>query len=72
MLWEIKALLIFNALKAFVNMRQGNNESDDSLLKRAKSAVETLVLAGGRHVLCSPDIMDSAVLHIPTDQEVGI
>jgi hypothetical protein len=67
-----KRVTYFNALKAFVNMHQGNNESDDSVLKRAKSAVETLVLAGGRHVLCSPDIMDTVVLNNPTDQEISI
>ena len=67
-----KRVTYFNALKAFVNMHQANNESDDSVLKRAKSAVETLVLAGGRHVLCSPDIMDTIVLNNPTDQEISI
>ena len=50
----------FNSLKYFVNTRQGYLEGDDSYIKRAILAIETLILAGGRHVLCSPDITEAA------------
>jgi hypothetical protein len=63
-------VIYFNALKAFVNMRQGGNEGDESYLRRCKAAVETLILAGGRHVLSSPQIIDCVDAKNPSKEEV--
>ena len=41
-------------------MRQGPLEGNGGYIKRAISAIETLILAVGRHMLCSPDIMEAA------------
>jgi hypothetical protein len=50
-------------------MRQGQNKSDDSLLKRAKSMVETLYLAGGEHIFYSPQLSNAKYPHNPSDKE---
>ena len=39
-------------------MRQGPLEGEDGYIKRARLAIETFILAVGRHFLCSPDIME--------------
>ena len=55
-----KRVNYFNALKYFLNMRQGPLEGDGGYIQRSISTIETLILSGGRHVLCSPDITESA------------
>jgi hypothetical protein len=64
-----KHVTYLSALKSFVNMRQGQNESNDSLLKCAKSMVETLSLAGGDHVLYSPQFSDARSPNYLTEDE---
>ena len=54
-----KNVTFFSALKCFVNVRKGKNESDDSLLKRAKSMVEILSLAGGEHLFYSSQLSNA-------------
>ena len=49
-----------NALKYLVNMKQGPLEGYGGYIKRARSAIKTLTLAGGSHVLCSPAILEAA------------
>jgi hypothetical protein len=58
-----------SALKSFVNMHQGQNESDDSLLKCAKSMVETLSLAGGEHIFYSPQLCEETSPNYPTNDK---
>ena len=53
-----KCVNYFNAPKYFVNVRQGPLEGDNGYIKRAIPAIKTLILAGGRNVLCSPEIME--------------
>ena len=55
-----KLVNYFNALKYFVNMRQGPLEGNSGYIKQARSEIENLILVGGRHVMCSPDIMEVA------------
>ena len=55
-----KRVNYFDALKYFINMRQGPLEGDDGYIKRSRSAIETSILAGGCHTLCSSDIMETA------------
>ena len=50
----------FNDLKSFVNIRQRTLERDNGYIKRERSEIETLILSGGCHVLCSPEIMEAA------------
>jgi hypothetical protein len=59
------------ALRATLNLRQGNDESDEKYLKRMNASVEVLKLAGGGHVLASPDLIDMSGL-TPTKQEESI
>ena len=40
-------------------MRQGENESDTSYMKRFRVNLDTLISAGGRHILCSPDLVEA-------------
>jgi hypothetical protein len=49
---------LHDALLAFVKTEQHSGESDDDYMKRFKASVETLISAGGRHILCSPEIME--------------
>ena len=41
-------------------MRQGPLEGDDGYIKREISAIETLILSGRRHMLCSTEIIEAA------------
>ena len=51
------ALTIHEQMLIFVTMRQGQSESDDDYLKFFNSRLENMILAGGGHVLCSPQIL---------------
>ena len=51
---------LFDALFAFITMKQGENESDVSYMKRFRVNLDTLVSAGGKHTLCSPEIFEAA------------
>ena len=55
-----KRVNYFDALKYSVNTRQGTLEEDNAYIKLKRSAIETLILDGRRHVLCIPDIMELA------------
>ena len=50
----------FNALKYFVKMIHGPLGRDNGYTKRARLTIETLILYGGHHVLCSLDTMELA------------
>ena len=54
-----KRVNYFNAIKYFVSNRQGTLEGNNGYIKRERSEIKTLILAGGRHVLCSTDIMEA-------------
>ena len=61
----------FDAIKSFVNTRQGPLEGDEGYTKRARLAIETLILDGGRHVLFSPEIIKSADQVKPPEKETS-
>ena len=63
-----KRVNYFNALKYFVNLREGPSELDDVYIKRARLAIETSILAVGRHVLCIPDIMEAVGQEKPLEK----
>mmetsp|Transcript_22006 Transcript_22006/g.28311 ORF Transcript_22006/g.28311 Transcript_22006/m.28311 type:complete len:84 (+) Transcript_22006:569-820(+) len=50
-------------------MRQGADESDDGYLKRMKANAESLKLAGGRHVMISPNLIIKAGTQATTQEE---
>ena len=50
-------------------MRQGTLEGDNGYTKQAILTIENLILAGGRHMLCSPDIMEAADQSKPPEKE---
>ena len=41
-------------------MRQGENESDSAYMKRFQVNCDTLFSAGGKHILCSPELIQAA------------
>ena len=53
-----KRMDYFNAIKYFANMRQGTLEGYGRNIKWERLTIETLILAGGRHVLCITDIRE--------------
>ena len=60
---------LFDALFAFVTMRQGDNESDTAYMKSFKVNLDTLYSAGGMHILCSPELMEAEDSKNPTKEE---
>ena len=50
---------MFDTILAFITVRQGENESDTSYMKRFCVNLDTLISAGGRHILCSPDLVEA-------------
>ena len=63
---------LFDALLVFITIRQGENESDSGYMKRFKINMDTLLSAGGRHILCSPELADTADPDKITDLERDI
>ena len=49
---------LHEAILVFFTMKQGENESDSNYMKRFETNLETLITAGGKHIMCSPDLMD--------------
>ena len=49
---------LHEAILVFFTMKQGENESDSKYMKRFETNLETLITAGGKHIMCSPDLMD--------------
>ena len=60
---------LFDALFVFITMRQGENESDSAYMKRFRVNLDTLYSAGGKHILCSPELMEAVDKDNPTDLE---
>ena len=50
---------LFDALYTLVTMRQGDTESDVSYMKRFQVNIDTLIAAGGGHILYSPELVDA-------------
>jgi len=40
-------------------MRQGENEHDSAYMRRLRVNIDTLLSAGGRHILCSPELIEA-------------
>ena len=66
-----KHVNLIKAMKLLLNMRQGQEENEDIYLKRMKANTESLKLAGGKHILTSPDLMTIAGT-TATDQETNV
>ena len=58
----------FNALKYFVNMRQGPLEGNNGYIKRARLSIESLIFDGGHHVLCSTDTTEAEDQEKPSEK----
>jgi hypothetical protein len=52
-------------------MRQYDNETNDDYLTRFKSMVETLILAGGEHILVSKELIGKDDLSLATKEELN-
>jgi hypothetical protein len=57
------------ALLMFITMKQGDTESLDAWMNRIESNCQNLIMAGGEHVLSSPQLMPNGGLHA-TDEEI--
>ena len=53
-------------------MRQGDNEIDTSYMKRFKTNLDTLLSAGGKHILCSPELAEAVDPNNLTQKEIDI
>ena len=51
------ALTIHEQMLIFTTTRQGQLESDDDYLNKFNSRLENMILAGGGHIMCSPQIL---------------
>ena len=60
---------LFDALYVLVTMKQGESESDTSYMKRFKVNLDTLYSAGGKHILCSPELVEAVDKDNITDKE---
>mmetsp|Transcript_11464 Transcript_11464/g.16625 ORF Transcript_11464/g.16625 Transcript_11464/m.16625 type:complete len:104 (+) Transcript_11464:182-493(+) len=57
------------SLRMTLNMKQGSEESNESYLKRLNASVESLKLAGGAHVLTSPDLITTVGTNATKQEE---
>ena len=55
------ALSLHEQILMFMTMRQGATESDDEYLTLFNARAQSLELAGGGHIFCSPDILKKAI-----------
>ena len=51
------ALKLHEQIIIFMTTGQGQSDSDDDYLKKINSRLENIILAGGGHILCSPQIL---------------
>ena len=50
-------LNLIKVLNVFLNVKQGQDKSNDFYLKRSKVSMDALRIAGGSHVFTSPDLI---------------
>jgi hypothetical protein len=62
---------LHKAILVLFTMKQGESESDSAYMKHFEMNVETLITAGGKHILCSPDLMEKEDEE-PTAKEIDI
>ena len=67
-----KYLTLLRALTSMVNVRQGQNKSNDSFRKRVDSVTLTVSLVAGSKMLYSEDISNAVDPTDPSDEEVEI
>ena len=67
-----KHATLFQSILHFCTIKQGQQESNDSFRKRLDSAVLTLELAGGKHILVSDVLLKAVDLDNPTPEELDI
>lgn len=60
---------LLSALHMFINMHQGQTESNDDYLRRFKSNLESLIMAGGGHFFYSC-VISSIEKHLATKKEI--
>ncbi len=64
-----KHVNLIKAIKTLVNARQGNDKDEDTYVKRMLSYTESLDLAGGGHVLISPNLINKADAEATAQEE---
>ena len=72
---ENPMLTLHEQMLMFVTTRQGQSESDDDYLRKFNSRLENMILAGGGHILCSPqilgkDMISCTPMEINTEKEI--
>ena len=68
------ALTIHEQMLIFMTTRQGQSESDDDYPNKFNPRLENIILDGGGHILCSPQILGKdmaacATVEIDTEKE---
>jgi len=66
-----KKHILHESLLKVLTMRQGCTESNAEYMKRFTTYLQTLDVAGGRHILCSPKIVDAVDTKNPTRDEIN-
>ena len=51
------ALTLHEQMLIFMTTRQGQSESDDNYLNKFNSRLENMILSGGGHIFCNPQIL---------------
>ena len=65
-----KVFTLLKALTTMCNVRQGQNESNDSFRKRVDAVVVTVTLIGGKKMLYTPEITNASNTDKPSDDKV--
>ena len=50
---------LFDALFGLITMKQGETESNSAYMKRFHVNLDTLISSGGKHILCSPELVEA-------------
>ena len=60
---------LWGSLLTFITMRQGESENDTAYMKRFRVNLDTLYSAGGKYILCSPELIEAHDSNNPTTAE---
>lgn len=63
---------IFDTLFVFITILQGDNESDASCMKRLKLNLDSLLLSGGKKMLCVPKLLETVNPGGMVDDEIEV
>ena len=62
------ALTLHEQVLIFMTTRQGQSDSHNNYLNKFNSRLENMILAGGGHILCSPQILGKDMASCTTEE----